>query len=58
MGRRDFVFVLQKENMPAIMINGKFMKAFAILDMSYLVMIEIVKQVNWNSPEATFQDSR
>jgi hypothetical protein len=58
MSQHDLVFVLQKENMPAIMINERFIEAFGILDMSHLIVIEIIKYVNWNIPEAKSQDSR
>jgi hypothetical protein len=58
MNQHDLILVLQEENMPADMIYERFLEVFSFLDILYLIVTRIIRQMNWNTPEEKSQDSR
>jgi hypothetical protein len=49
--QRDLVLILERESMPVTMTYEGLVKTFDILNMWYLVVTKIIKQVNWNITE-------
>jgi hypothetical protein len=50
MSEYEFVLVFQKVNISATMVYTRFVETFDFLDMPYLIVTRIVRQMNWNIP--------